>query len=374
MRHPRTPIIAALLGLLTFLVLAPAASAQVSWVVHGRGFGHGVGMSAYGAFGFAKQGKGYRFILGHYYTDTRIGKARNPGQIRVLLGSSSGDVEFTRATGACGTALDPARRYEAHRSGNSVRLRSSGGKLLARCGKRLRASGDGRIRIVGYGPYRGALEARAPAGSGGLNVINALALEQYVKGVMANEVPPSWPFEQLRAQAVAVRSIALTSSVGGDEFDVYPDTRSQVYEGLSSEYPRTNRAVSKTKGQVVMYKREIAQTLYSACSGGHTESVENVFGYPIPYLIGVPDPYDHHCPLHKWTLRFTGPEISARLGGHLKGKLKRVVVTKRGVSPRIVKAKLIGTGGTTTVSGSQLALALGGHDTWMSLRKIVPRG
>lgn len=373
MRFPRTPILLGLAALLAFLALAPAASAQVSWVVHGRGHGHGVGMSAYGAYGFAQQGKGYRFILGHYYTDTRIGKARQPGQIRVLLGSSAGDVEFTRATRACGRELDPKRRYEAHRAGNSVRLRSSGGKPLARCGKRLRASGNGRVRIVGYGAYRGALEARAPSGSGTLNVINALALEAYVKGVMPNEVPPSWPFEQLRAQAVAVRSIALTSSVGGEEFDVYPDTRSQVYEGLESEYPRTNRAVNRTRGEVVMYKKEVAQTLYSACSGGHTESVENVFGYPVPYLRGVPDPYDSSCPLHKWKLKFTGPEISARLGGHLKGRLKRVVVTERGDSPRIVKAKLIGTGGTTTVGGSELSVALGGYDTWMSFRKIVGR-
>jgi stage II sporulation protein D len=330
-------------------------------------------MSAYGAYGFAKHGKDYRFILGHYYTGTRIGTVQKPAQIRVLLGTSGGDVEFSGATSACRTTLDPKRRYEAHRVGNSVRLRSSGGKPLARCGERLRAAGQGRIRIVGFGAYRGALEATASE-SGSLNVVNALALEQYVKGVMSNEVPPSWPFEELRAQAVAIRSIALTSSVGGDDFDVYPDTRSQVYGGLESEYARTNRAVSKTKNQVVKYKGEIAQTLYSACSGGHTESVVNVFGTAIPYLVGVEDPYDYYCPLHKWKLEFSGPEISSRLGAYLKGRLKRVVVTKRGVSPRILTAKLYGTGGVSTVTGSELSLALGGYDTWMSFRKVVPGG
>jgi stage II sporulation protein D len=371
MRISRLKIPIGLLALIASLAIAPVASAQVSWVVNGRGFGHGVGMSAYGAYGFAKHGKDYRFILGHYYTGTRIGKVQKPGQIRVLLGSSSGDVEFSGATTACRTGLDPKRRYEAHRAGNSVRLRSSGGRLLARCGKRLRAAGNGRVRIVGHGAYRGALEATA-SGSGSLNVVNALALEQYVKGVMSNEVPPSWPFEELRAQAVAVRSIALTSSVGGDVFDVYPDTRSQVYGGLESEYPRTNRAVNRTRNQVVKYRGEIAQTLYSACSGGHTESVVNVFGTAIPYLVGVKDPYDYYCPLHKWKLKFSGPEISARLGSLLRGRLKRVVVTKRGVSPRILRAKLYGSGGVTAVTGSELALALGGYDTWMSFRKVVP--
>jgi stage II sporulation protein D len=369
MKLQRTTILLGLLAIVFYPLVTSTSEAAVRWIVHGRGFGHGVGMSAYGAYGYAKHGKGYRFILGHYYSGTRIGKAK-PRQIRVLLGSSGSDVEFSRATGACGRELDPKRSYEAHRAGSSVRLRSSGGKLLAPCGKRLRATGNGTIEIDGHGTFRGALEALPADGSGSLNVINALALEQYVKGVMPNEVPPSWPFEQLRAQAVAVRSIALTSSVG-DGYDVYPDTRSQVYEGLESEYARTNRAVNKTSGEVVMYRGEIAQTFYSACSGGHTESVVNVFGTAIPYLVGVPDPYDYYCPLHKWKLKFSGPEISERLGAYLKGRLKRVVVTKRGVSPRIVSAKLIGTGGVSTVSGSELSVALGGYDTWMSFRKVV---
>ena len=353
--------------------LYPAtASAAVSWIVHGRGFGHGVGMSAYGAYGFAKHGKGYRFILGHYYRGTTIGTLDKPRVVRVLLDISPGDVEFSGATSACGARLDPGRSYEAHRNGNSVVLRSSGGKRLAGCGRKLRAAGRGKITIAGHGTYRGALETvPTESEAGSLNIVNALAIEQYAKGVMPNEVPPSWPTEELKAHAVAVRSIAITGDVGGNGFDLYSDTRSQVYEGLESEYARTNEAVAATRGQVVTYKGEVAQTFYSACSGGHTESVENVFGTAIPYLVGVPDPYDHYCPLHKWTLEFSGPEISSRLGAYLKGKLKRVVITKTGVSPRIISAKLVGTGGTTTVSGSQLSVALGGYDTWMKFEKVV---
>jgi stage II sporulation protein D len=371
-RIPGTTRFALLCGLLLSLVYPVTAEASVSWVVHGRGFGHGVGMSAYGAYGYAKHGKGYRFILGHYYTGTSIGTAPKGRVVRVLLDISPGDVEFSGATSACGERLDPRRGYEAHRNGNSVRLRSSGGKTLANCGRKLRAAGRGKIAIAGHGTYRGALETvPTESEAGSLNVVNALALEQYVKGVMPNEVPPSWPAEELKAQAVAVRSIALTGDVGGNGFDLYSDTRSQVYEGLESEYDRTNDAVAATRGQVVTYKGTIAQTLYSACSGGHTESAVNVFGSPVPYLVGVPDPYDYYCPLHKWTLDFTGPEISSRLGGYLKGKLKRVVITKTGVSPRIVSATLVGTGGNSTVTGSELSIALGGYDTWMTFEKVV---
>lgn len=365
-------VIKILVALVLTSIYPVAAQASVSWVVHGRGFGHGVGMSAYGAYGFAKAGKNYRFILGHYYRGTTIGILDKPRVVRVLLDIEPGDVEFSGATSACGAALDPARDYEAHRKGKTVVLRSSGGKPLANCGRKLRAAGRGKIAIAGHGTYRGALETvPTESDAGSLNIVNALALEQYVKGVMPNEVPPSWPTEELKAQALAVRSIALTGDVGGNGFDLYSDTRSQVYEGLESEYDRTNQAVDATRGQVVMYGDDVAQTLYSACSGGHTESAVNVFGSPVPYLIGVPDPYDYHCPLHKWTLDFSGSEISSRLGAYLQGKLKRVAITKTGVSPRIISAKLIGTGGTTTVTGSQLSVALGGYDTWMTFEKVV---
>jgi stage II sporulation protein D len=359
-------------GLLLTLAFPLAAQASVSWVVHGRGFGHGVGMTAYGAYGYALHGKDYRFILGHYYTGTSLGTLQGARVVRVLLGIEAGDVGFSGATSACGQSLDPKRSYEAHRDGNSVKLRSSGGKPLAECGHRLRAAGAGTVTIAGYGTYRGALETvPTESQAGSLNVVNALALEQYVKGVMPNEVPPSWPTEELKAQAVAVRSIAITGDVGGNGFDLYSDTRSQVYKGLESEYARTNDAVAATRGQVVMYGGQVAETVYSACSGGHTESAVNVFGSPVPYLVGVPDPYDYYCPLHKWTLQFSGPEISAKLGAYLKGRLKQVVITKTGASPRIVSAKLIGTGGVSTVTGTDLESALGGYDTWMTFEKVV---
>jgi stage II sporulation protein D len=361
-----------LAALMLALVYPAAAQGAVSWIVHGRGFGHGVGMSAYGAYGFAKHGKGYRFILDHYYRGTSIGTLDKVRVVRVLLDISPGDVEFSGATSACGERLDPNRSYEAHRAGSSVKLRSSGGKRLANCGRKLRAAGRGKIAIAGHGTYRGALETvPTESEAGSLNIVNALALEQYAKGVMPNEVPPSWPMEELKAHALAVRSIAITGDVGGNGFDLYSDTRSQVYEGLESEYDRTNEAVAATRGQVVTYKGNVAETLYSACSGGHTESSVNVFGGAVPYLTGVPDPYDYYCPLHKWKLEFSGPEISSRLGGYLQGRLKRVVITKTGLSPRIISAKLVGTGGVSTVTGSQLSVALGGYDTWMKFQKVV---
>jgi stage II sporulation protein D len=350
--------------------LAASAQATVRWVVHGHGFGHGVGMSAYGAYGYALHGKGYRWILGHYYQGTTIGTLPGPRVVRVLLSTAGGDVGFSRATSACGVKLEPARSYQAHLVGSTIKLRSSAGKPLANCGGKLRAAGAGTITIAGLGTYRGALET-VPAGGGTMNVVNALAVDQYVKGVIPNESPPSWPMAELKAQAVASRSFALTGGREGDGFDLYADTRSQVYKGLESEYTTSDEAAEQTRGQVVTYEGKIAETLFSACSGGKTESNVNVFGASIPYLVGVPDPYDELCPLHAWTLEFSGPEISEKLGRLIEGKLKRVAIVKTGYSPRIIEARLYGTGGVTSASGEQLEIALGGYSTWMTFQKVV---
>jgi stage II sporulation protein D len=362
-------------ALLVFAFLLPCAAAQanISWVVKGHGFGHGVGMSQYGAYGYAEHGKDYRFILGHYYRGTKLGTLQGPRVVRVLVGVVGGDVGFSGATSACGKSLDAGREYEAHRVGSGVGLRSTSGRPLASCGAKLRAAGAGRITVAGIGAYRGALEV-VPTDSdfGSLNAVNAVPVDQYVKGVIPSESPASWPQAALRAQAVAARSYALTVQVSGNGFDLYDDTSSQVYDGLSSETAATNLAAEATRGQVVTYGGQIAETYFSACSGGQTESIQNVFfGTPVPYLVGVDDPYDYYCPLHSWTLRFSGPEISARLSAYLDGRLEKVQVTQRGVSPRIVWARLYGTGGVTKIRGDELAGALGGYDRWLTFRKLV---
>jgi stage II sporulation protein D len=224
------------------------------------------------------------------------------------------------------------------------------------------------VRIRGNGAYRGALVVVPSSGGGSLNVVNAVSVDKYVQGVIAGEMPSSWPIEALKVQAVAARSYALTSTVRGNGFNLYDDTRSQVYNGIAGETAATNKAAIATRGQVVMYGGEIARTYYSASSGGQTESVQ--FGFPgstpVPYLVGVDDPYDTTSPLHTWRKTFTQGQIEAKLGGFLKGNLQDIQITKTGVSPRIVSANVVGSGGTTKVSGSQLQTALGGYSTWMT--------
>jgi stage II sporulation protein D len=184
-------------------------------------------------------------------------------------------------------------------------------------------------------------------------------------------MPSSWPIEALKAQAVAARSYALAGAVDGNGFDLYDDTRSQVYEGIAGETPATNRAVRTTRKQVVMYGGEVATTYYSASSGGQTENVE--FGFPgsepVPYLKSVHDPFDTASPLHAWRREFTQGQMESRLASHVKGNLQDIRITKTGLSPRIVSASVVGSGGTIKVSGATLQSALGLYSTWMSFNK-----
>src|SRR6478672_3827887 len=371
----RFRLLASTIATLLALAAAPAgADARVTWVVKGGGFGHGVGLSAYGAYGYGLHGYGYRQILHHYFRQVQITTLKRAPLVRVLLTISRGDVGFTQASAACGRQLDPRRPYRAHRHGSSVRLLSSSGKLLARCGDRLHADSRGMLRIAGVGVYRGALEVvPTESQSGSLNVVNDLNVNNYVRGSVPAEVPPSWPAATLKTFAVAARSIALSTDVGGNGFALYSDTRTQNYGGVAVESARTDNAVRTTSNQVVTYRGQFAQTTYFSSSGGRTES--HFLGAPAaPYDQSVPDPYDYYSPLHTWTFRFSQAEIEGGLASYLDGRLRQIRVTQRGASGRIDYAKLVGTRGTTTIRGDILAGALGLYDRLAYFTKVGAPG
>jgi stage II sporulation protein D len=362
----------------TFVLLALGAGraeAAAKWVVSGAGFGHGTGLSQYGAYGFAKAGATYPQILAHYYTGTTLGSTTDT-TVRVLL-QSGRRIRFNGATDACGVKLVETKTYTAKRKGGGVLLAKKNGKRLASCGAILTAIGGTEVNLIGKGRYRGALEVRPTGLRGGLNAINAVGIDDYVRGVVAKESPASWPPEALRAQAVVARSYALSTSKHGPGYDHYDDTRSQVYGGVAAETLKTNQAVTDTALQVVTYAGRIAQTYFFSTSGGATENNENTAigfgGTPIPYLRGVPDPYDNLSPYHRWTRKFSQAAIQSRLGSLVRGKVKNIVIAQTGYSPRIVRATLVGSLGSRTVSGPTLRANLGLPDTWATFRKVAKK-
>jgi stage II sporulation protein D len=139
-------------------------------------------------------------------------------------------------------------------------------------------------------PYRGRLEVFANT-KGALTVVNVLTLEDYVRGVVPNELSPGgWPeLEALKAQAVAARTYAVSNlgRFAAEGFDLTPDTRSQVYGGRSTEHPLSDRAVLETRGRIATYKGAPINALYTSTCGGRTEDGENIFGgASVAYLRG----------------------------------------------------------------------------------------
>jgi stage II sporulation protein D len=372
------------LTLATALLAAAPASAASRLTIRGAGFGHGVGMSQYGAMGFAEHGAGYDEILAHYYTGTALGTADPSHVVRVLM-QSSGSASFAGAERAGTKRLSPGKTYRAVRRGiGQVDLVNGSGKRMGTFSAPLQVDGgaDGIVlkgRAINgrtNGAYRGIFEFRP--GAFGMNSINAVPLDAYVQGVVPVESPASWPIEALKAQAVAARTYAITSSKGGNGFEQYPDTRSQVYGGIGVETATTNRAVAETARQVVTYEGRPVTTYFFSTSGGRTENVENSFGgTPQPWLKSVEDPYDDVSPRHRWSTKMTLGSAGAKLSGLVKGSFRGIKVIKRGASPRVVAAQVVGTRGRTRVSGATLRARFGLYDTWafytsISTKKAKP--
>lgn len=364
--------------LILLLVALPAAAHAASRVVvRGAGFGHGVGLSQYGSYGYAQHGFDYREIIGHYYTGTDLGRASSR-TVRVLLQLRDPYVRVRGAKKIGGKAVSPSKTYIARTSGSTVVVRNTRGKLLGRFSGGARATGVGGVqRLMGAaingvssGLYHGAIDM-LPDG-GGVTAVNVVQLEDYVQGVVPGEMPSSWDSEALKSQAVVARTYALATLKSGGAYDLYPDTRSQMYRGASGEQSRTNAAVRDTAGEIVQYNGQTAITYYFSTSGGETENVENAFAGSIPkgWLAGVTDPFDSISPRHRWSFRFTKASFQRRLGGYVKGRYKKIKVLTRGVSPRVIRARVYGSGGTTVISGSTLRARLGTYDSWLYFTNV----
>jgi stage II sporulation protein D len=370
------------LTLLAALALAPGAPAAGRLVVKGHGFGHGIGMSQYGALGYAQHGSSYREILGHYYEQTDVVPLTNAPDVRVLL-QSTRRVVVSGVVAAGARKLSARSSYSAEAAGGGrVVLYAASGRRLGTYSAplRLAAPRAGAFRLRGAaangtrnGRYRGALEVR-PAG-GRVQAINAIDLEDYVRGVVSAESPSTWPAEALKAQAVAARTYAVTTNVGSttDGIDQYADTRSQMYKGVAAEFPSTDAAVAATGDQVVAQNGRPVTTFFFSTSGGHTENVEDSFigALPRAWLKGVDDPFDAVSPRHNWgPFTFSQATVQAKLKGLVRGSFRGITVLERGASPRIVRAEVDGTNGVTQVTGPQLRARLGLFDTWASFTYI----
>ena len=229
------------------------------------------------------------------------------------------------------------------------------------------------IKINGK-EYRGFVSLKICDG-GKFTLINVVDTESYLYSVVGKEMSPSWNIEALKAQAVCARTYTMKNlnkykSYG---FDLCATQSSQVYDGVSAEYPSTIRAVDETKWQTVRYDGKPCEVFYFASSGGITANVEHVWGTHYPHLRSVLDIYERpeEATKYRWEVTFTKDEIKNTLSkkGVNIGEIKDVKVTGDVMSGRVTEITFYGSDGEYAAKREKARTILGLSS---QLYKIVP--
>ncbi len=373
-----------LLTPLTLLTPPPEAAADSgvapssgTFTIRGAGYGHGHGMSQYGAYGAAQRGKTWKQILAFYYPGTTLSPMPAGTSIKVwLTADSDSNVRvqptpgLTVTDGAGGSYRVPSgQAYTSWR----ISRRGAGYQLAYRT-----TAGTWKARATGLGAgtwtfsssakvlalvlpsgsvreYRGSL-ALVKRGTGG-RTVNRVSLEDYVRAVVPAEMPTSWAADAVRAQTVAARSYAVRtrdfSSYPG--YDICDTTVCQVYGGKRSETTRGDAAVKATTSQVLRYRGAVALTQFASSNGGAMAASN------LPYLVAKPDPYDGVVTSQAWTRTISAASV-ARVWPSV-GTVRSLRVTSRDGSGswggRVERITITGTRGSVAVAGSTFQYRFG---------------
>jgi SpoIID/LytB domain protein len=372
-------------------VSADGAPGLPDLTFYGRGYGHGVGMSQYGARGRALAGQLAPEILAHYYQGSTLGSRSTATRVRVLLlsGFASTTAKPLTIAGRLGawTIDGVATVFPADAkltlAPTAVGATTWALRVLSAAGLVLHAAtvkGDLFVRQVNPASYlellskptttnlyRGWFAIRLTTRA---TVVNYVTIDRYLRGVVPLEMPSTWPAEALKVQTIAARSYALSHlhpTTG--LYDVYDDTRSQLYRGRRAETTAGNTAVAATAGVVLLSGTSVVNAMFHSADGGWTENNENVYvsstgaivAGPVSYLRGSSDrapdgsSYDRASPYATWkTETYTAAALSAILAADPRtnvGALSAIDLSRRGVSGRLISVTLIGDLGSKTVSG-----------------------
>ncbi|WP_235681302.1 SpoIID/LytB domain-containing protein [Tomitella gaofuii] len=351
------------------LETVPVVDAQTVFTLRGHGHGHGRGMGQWGAYGYAKDhGWSAEQIIDHYYGGTELQRIDTGGISVRLMGLDGEEPSVTS---------DGPMTVDGHEvpAGGAVTLRPTPGgadvTVTQGCGgaptdtfavgnPRVSPVGGGMLTVCGGNTYRGdvgvALDGGAP------RTVNYVGMEDYLRGVLPEEISAGWADEgageALRAQAIAARSYAAAEDRYG--YAETCDTQAcQVYSGTAEEDPRTDAAVADTAGMVVTRGGQPVATEFSASTGGWTA------GGDFP---AVEDAGDAASPVHDWTQTVTAQQVSDAFG---VGPLKEMTVTARnGLGAdggRVVTMRVVGEDKTVEVSGPEVRTGLGLKSDWFTI-------
>ncbi|KQU69393.1 SpoIID/LytB domain-containing protein [Phycicoccus sp. Root101] len=377
-----------------------SAAAASSWVLRGAGWGHGIGMSQYGAFEMARAGYTAPQILKHYYTGTTYDAVSDSQTLDVnilnqvsgsstvtavpsLVAAGNGGGAFTvtvagdsrTITGALGDAVSFSRVGDTIKASCSscTGVSSLAGTTAILRWDSLPGMNDKTLMKIGGTLYRDGTVRMKPYGTSSWNVVNRVRLHDEYLDYIA-ESPWSWNLEALKAQAAAARGYALSKyqALGGTvrascDCHLYDTTADQVYAGYSTVLGNGNQpywanwrnavraAGTSATGYVARSKGTIIQAFFSSSSGGRTENNEDVWGgTPLPYLRGVSDPWSlkDSNPARAWRQVASAPSLARVFG---LSDVARLDLSDRTANGGVRTATATSTAGTVrTVTGDQL--------------------
>jgi len=371
----------------------------------GHGWGHGHGMSQYGAEGAAREGKTATEIVQFYYPGTEL--ADLTGHVKVLItGDTDDNTVVLPRSGLTVRDLKSRETWKLPDNGATrwrLGVNASGASVVDYrtdvWHRYLTLTGDGEFTAWGQPvtlvtpsgsvpsgsvpsgsvpsgsvpsgsvQYRGALRSTRPsADSPARDTVNVLRMDSYLKGVVPREMPASWSPAAVQAQAIAARTYASYERAHplSATYQICDTTSCQVYGGYSAEDSRANAAVDATAGKILTWEGEPAFTQFSSSNGGWAATGS------VPYLAAFEDPYDEAegiNPNHDWTMKLDANVIERKFPA--LGNLKAIRVTSRDGNGewngRVRKLVLDGSKADVTVSGDAFRSALGLKSTWFSL-------
>jgi SpoIID/LytB domain protein len=367
--------------------------AEATTTINGRGFGHGRGMSQYGAQGAAIAGKSVQQILDFYYPGTAVGRSTGNIRVRVTADTTDGvrvvavnnlkvrDLKtgkvylLPKASSRNQWSIDPSGEHGSKVSSFDAKKRTW---TLVRSFKGMaQFEGPGVTALImpsgSQVRYRGILRATDTAGAH-LDTVNVLSLEMYLRGVVPREALFTWRPAALQAQAVAARTYAAyhRKRSANRAYDLCDTILCQVYGGYNSEESSTDAAIAATAGQVRLYKSAPIVAEFSSSNGGATTPSD------LPYQVQKADTWDaypgNRNPNASWTVTRPTSQVQAAFG---VGALRSLKVTARtGVGPgggRVLRVEAVGTNGKKkAMTGDQLRSKLSLRSGWFSFAAPDP--
>lgn len=375
----------AVTGLVGGAAITPASAAvrapgPDAVVLDGSGWGHGKGLSQWGAKGAAQQGRTAAQILDFYYPGTSAG--RSGGSIAVLItAATSNNVVVQHRSGLKVRSAKTGKVWKLGKKGakrwrltpvgttkTRLSVKTKGWHVVRDIPGQAEFKG-GAIRLYvpgGSVVYRGKLRSAVSGAGSARDTVNIVSVEQYLRGVVPAEMPATWHPQAVRAQSVAARTYAIyeRDTTNHGHFDVWDTTQSQVYRGVAAAHPASDAAIKATAGQVRTYGGKPAFTQFSSSNGGWTAPGT------LAYQVAKKDPYEASSgnTNNSWSVRLTDDAIEASFPG-IGDFQKLIVTTVPGSGGRVKTVAVQGASRTTDpMSGDAFRVRFGLKSTMFRAR------